>query len=162
MRLSMAELTPLFSSNRMVREYVERLYLPAAYAYRQRAADKGAVARQVVAWRHTLEQNWANLRFGEVKVETDGGQHLFEVQVYVNGIDPNGVRVELYADGVAGNDPVRQEMMRVRQFEDSSVGYVFRGAVPAVLPAADYTPRIIPAFEGALVPIEANQILWYR
>ena len=30
MRLSMAELTPQFSSNRMVREYVEKLYLPAA------------------------------------------------------------------------------------------------------------------------------------
>ena len=43
MRESMARLTPRFSTNRTVREYTERHYLPAAAAYRARAADKGAV-----------------------------------------------------------------------------------------------------------------------
>ena len=44
MRTSMAELTPQFSTNRMVREYVERLYLPAAQAYRDRTAERAAKA----------------------------------------------------------------------------------------------------------------------
>ena len=73
MRESMARLTPRFSANRTVREYTEQHYLPAAAAYRERAADKGAVGRQVVDWQHTLEQKWATLHFGEVKVETRGG-----------------------------------------------------------------------------------------
>ena len=42
----------------------------------------------------------AALRFGEVKVETHGEQHVFEGQVCLNAIDPKVVRVELYADGV--------------------------------------------------------------
>src|SRR5665213_602236 len=42
MRESMARLTPRFSNNRTVREYTEQHYRPAAAAYRQRAADKGA------------------------------------------------------------------------------------------------------------------------
>ena len=88
MRESMARLTPRFSANRTVREYTEQHYLPAAAAYRARAADKGAVGRQVVDWQHALEQKWATLRFGEVKVETDGEQHVFEVQVYLNDLDP--------------------------------------------------------------------------
>ena len=46
MRESMARLTPRFSANRTVREYTEQHYLPAAAAYRTRAADKGAVGRQ--------------------------------------------------------------------------------------------------------------------
>ena len=50
-----------------------------------------------------------------MKVETDGEQHVFEVQVYLDDLDPNAVRVELYADGVNGGAPVRQEMKRVRQ-----------------------------------------------
>ena len=50
-----------------------------------------------------------------MKVATDGGKHVFEVQVYLGGLDPNAVRVELYADGVNGGEPVRQEMMRGRQ-----------------------------------------------
>ena len=57
MRESMATLTPRFSANRSVREYTEQHYLPAAIIYRKRAAHKGAVGRQVVDWRHRLEQN---------------------------------------------------------------------------------------------------------
>ena len=110
MRESMAQLTPRFSANRTVREYTEQHYLPAAAAYQLRMANKGAIGRQMVDWRHSLEQKWAALRFGEVKVETRGGQHVFEVQVYLNDLDPNAVRVELYADGVSGGSPVRQEM----------------------------------------------------
>jgi starch phosphorylase len=66
MRESMARLTTQFFANRAVREYTEQHYIPAAAAYRERAADKGAVGAQVVNWQHTLEQNWATLRFGEV------------------------------------------------------------------------------------------------
>ena len=48
MRQSMARLTPRFSANRTVREYAEQRYLPAAAAYRGRAANKGEGGRQVV------------------------------------------------------------------------------------------------------------------
>ena len=105
MRESMARLTPRFSANRTVREYTEQHYLPAAAAYRLRIANKGAIGRQMVDWQHSLEQKWTTLRFGEVKVETRGEQHLFEVQVFLNDFDPKAVRVELYADGVGGNAP---------------------------------------------------------
>ena len=83
MRESMARLTPRFCANRAVCEYAEQHYLPAAAAYRERAAGKGATGRQMVDWRHSLEQQWAALRFGEVKVETRGGQHFFEAQIYL-------------------------------------------------------------------------------
>jgi starch phosphorylase len=86
MRESMAQLTPRFSSNRAVREYTEQYYLPAASAYCERAGDKGAVGVDMVDWRRTLEPNWAALRFGEVKLETDGEQHVFELQVYLDGL----------------------------------------------------------------------------
>jgi starch phosphorylase len=162
MRMSMAELTPLFSSNRMLREYVERLYLPAAAAYRERTAEKGAGGMQVVNWRHALEQKWSGLRFGEIKVETDGEQHVFEVQIYLNDLDPNSVQVELYADGVNGDDFVRQKMTRVRQQAGATGGYVYSARVPAVRPAMDYTARVIPQCSGVAVPLEANYITWQR
>ena len=162
MRESMARLTPRFSADRAVREYTEQHYLPAAAAYRERAADKGAVGRQMVDWQHSLEQKWAALRFGEVKVETRGEQHVFEVQVCLNDLDPEAVRVELYADGVKGGAPVRQEMKRVRQLAGASGGYVYSAAVSAARPAADYTARVIPHFDGVAVPLEDARILWQR
>jgi starch phosphorylase len=162
MRESMARLTPRFSANRTVREYTEHHYLPAASAYRERAADKGAVGLRVVKWQHTLDEKWAALHFGEVKVETRGAQHVFEVQVCLNDLDPKVVRVELYVDGVVGHAPVRQEMKRVRQLAGASGGYVYSAAVSAARPAADYTARVIPHYDGVAIPLEDARILWQR
>jgi starch phosphorylase len=162
MRESMARLTPRFSADRTVREYTEQHYIPAAASYRERAADKGAAGEQVVKWQHALDQKWATLRFGAVKVKTDGEQHIFDVQIYLNGLDPRAVRVELYADGVNGGAPVRQEMTPIRQLEGETNSYVYRAQLPAIRPAADHTARVIPHQDGVAVPLEASRILWQR
>jgi starch phosphorylase len=159
MRESMARLTPQFSATRTVKEYTEQHYLPAAAAYIKRSANKGTVSRQIVEWQHSLGQEWALLHLGEMNCKTEGNQHIFEIQVYLNGLDQNSVLVELYANGINGNVPVKQEMTRVGQL---AKGYVYRAQVPATRPAADYTARVIPKRAGVRVPLETNQILWQR
>jgi starch phosphorylase len=162
LRESMARLTPRFSTNRAVREYTEQHYLPAASAYRARAVDKGARGVQLVDWRHSLDEKWPALRFGEVKLETDDKQHVFEVQAYFDDLDPESVRVELYADGISGAGPERLEMKRVRQLVGALNGYAYRARVPADRPATDYTARVIPHRDGVAVPLESARILWQR
>jgi starch phosphorylase len=162
MRESMARLTPRFSADRAVREYTEQHYLPAATAYLARAADKGAFGVDMVAWRHALEQKWAALRFGEVTVESDAGRHVFEVQAYLDELDPEAVRVELYADGVDGGAAERVAMRRARQLVGATNGYAYRATVPADRPATDYTARLVPQSEGVAVPLEDARILWQR
>ncbi len=162
MRESMARLTPRFSADRTVREYTEQHYLPAATAYHLRFANKGAIGRQMVDCQHSLEQKWTTLRFGEVKQETNGKQRTYEVQVYLDDIDPKAVRVELYANGVNGGSAVRQEMKRVRQLDGVSGGYVYSAAVSAARLPADYTARVIPHCDGVAIPLEDARILWQR
>jgi starch phosphorylase len=162
MRESMARLTPRFSADRTVREYTEEHYLPAATAYHERTAMKGAAGRQLVDWRHSLDQKWAGLRFGEVKVTTKDQQHVFVVQVYLDDLDPAAVRVELYANGVNGGEPVRQEMKPLRQLVGAVGGYVYSATVSADRPACDHTARVIPHCDGVSVPLEAAQVLWQR
>jgi len=161
MRESMARLTPQFSANRTEREYTEQHYIPAASAYRQRVADRGAMGVQLVNWQRAMEQHWSNLRFGEMKVATDGQKHVFEVQVYLQGLDPNSVRVELYADGVNGGEPVRQELMHKQEPAGANVA-IYNAQVSATRPATDYTARVIPQHGGVAIPLEAAQILWQR
>lgn len=160
MRESIARLTPHFSANRMVREYTEQYYIPLAATYLKRAADKGTEGAEIVNWQRTLEQYWSNLHFGEMKVQTEGELHRFEVQVYLNGLEPDFVHVELYADGVNGGGPVRLEMKRDKPLVGAMNGYVFRAQAPSTRPASDYTPRVVPYRPGAAVPLEAAQILW--
>jgi starch phosphorylase len=162
MRESMARLTPRFSANRAVREYTERHYLSAAAAYRARSADKAAMGKEMVKWEQTLKQKWATVRFGEVKVQTTAAQHIFEAEVYLHGLDPKVVRVELYADGIQGSDPIRQEMTRLRPSTGEPGGGIYRVSVSAARLATDYTARIIPHYDGVMVPLEIGSILWQR
>jgi starch phosphorylase len=162
MRESMARLTPGFSADRTVREYTEQHYLPAATAVRSRVANKGASGRQLIDWWHNLEQKWAGIRFGEMKVEEKAGQHIFNVQVYLNDLDSKAVLVELYADAVKGGSPVRQEMKNVRPLVGAKGGFEYSAAVPGARTSSDYTARVIPHWGGVEVPLEDPRILWQR
>jgi starch phosphorylase len=161
MRESMARLTAQFSANRAVREYTENHYLPAAAAYRERAVDKGVVGAQMVDWQHNLEQQWATLHFGEVKIVSEAGKHGFEVQIYFGSLDANSVRVELYADGVNGGKPERHEMKRGQPLDEVN-GYIFSAQVPATRPVTNYTARVIPQHDGVAMPLEVDLILWQQ
>jgi starch phosphorylase len=160
MRESMARLTPRFSATRTVRDYTEEYYLPALAAYEQRAAGKGALGAQIVGWQKTLDRQWPGLRIGSMKTTTSGKKHHFEVQVFFDGLDRETVRVELYAEGEANGPPVRQEMTRVREM--AARAHVYGASVPATRPAADFTPRVVPHFPKAWVPLEARHILWQK
>jgi starch phosphorylase len=82
--------------------------------------------------------------------------------VLLKDLDPKAVRVELYADGVMGSGPVRQEMKRVRQLAGASGDYVYIAAVPAARSPADYTARVIPHGDSVAIPREDARILWQR
>ncbi len=161
-RESMAQLTPRFSASRTVREYTEQHYLPAAAAFRARAADKGAVARKLVDWRNALALKWSALRFGVMTVETKGEQHVIAMEVFLKDASPDSICVELYADGVRGGDAVRQEMTRTRQLPGEAGGYVYSATISSVRPATDYTARVVPHCSGLAVPLEAGWILWQK
>ncbi len=160
MRESMAKLTPRFSANRTVREYTEQHYLPASAAYRLRTADECAIGRQMVSWQRDVEEKWSRLHFGDLKVETRDGHHVFEVELFLNDLDPEAVRVELYAEGA--EDSAGQEMERDSMPSGNALGEIYRTLVLAGRPATDYTARIIPHFAGIAVPLEVNSILWQR
>jgi starch phosphorylase len=162
MRESMAQLTARFSTNRSVREYTERHYLPAATRYRQRAADKGLLGRELTEWQHALDRHWESLRFGPVRIDSAGGQHAVEAEIVLGDLDPGAVRVELYADPIDGGAAIREEMQLLRALPGAPRRCLYRGTIPAARPASDYTARIIPQHSGLSVPLECARVLWQR
>ena len=162
MRESMARLTPRFAADRAVREYTEQHYLPGSDAYRVRAANKGAIGKQMVDWQHSVDRKWSAVRFGDLRVETNADHHVFEVEIFLNGLDRNAVRAELYADGINRADPVRREMKWARLLPGALDGCVYHATVPAARAPGDYTARAMPQSDGLSVPLEDPRILWQR
>ncbi|GAA5504710.1 alpha-glucan family phosphorylase [Novipirellula caenicola] len=163
MRASMSQLTPQFSAVRTVREYTQQHYLPAAIAYHHRAAYNGAGGTSIVNWEHSLREKWASLKFGEVRLQSSENEHTVEVDIYLDGLDPNFVRVEWYADPLNGEDAVRQEMLRTEPRESATENWAtYHTSVTATRPASDFTPRIIPKHANVAVPLELDLIRWQR
>ena len=162
MRESMAQLTPRFSADRAVREYTEQHYLPAAAAYQLRSANHGATGKQIAEWQQAVDRVWDSLRFAGVRVERDGQQLRFEVELSLNGLEPKAARVELWADGIGSADPVRQEMICAQGPSDTAPLRLYHATIAATRPASDYTPRVIPQNPGVAVPLEYARILWQR
>lgn len=162
MRQSMSRLTPQFSAERTVKEYTENYYIPAAGHYLQRAADRGSLGAQLVKQSQTFREKWPLLRFGGVTIETKDNEHRFAVQVYLHDLDPDLVRVELFANGGHGEPVLRQEMERVASLGVGTAGYCYFASVPATRLASEYTARLIPSGTGLAVPLEAGQIAWQR
>jgi starch phosphorylase len=162
MRVSMTRLTPRFSSNRAVREYVEKYYLPAAAAYRRRTTDRSTVGVELSDWLSSIAQDWSSVRFGEVTVRQEDKQHLFEVQVSLGKLRPKDVEVELYAEAQAHGTEFRQEMSLAKPLDGAQGHGLYTARVPATRPPSDYTARVLPRHPGISVPLEATQILWQR
>ena len=88
----MARLTPHFSTNRVVREYTDTYYVPAAASYRARAADKGALGTELVSWARDLAQHWSDARFGAIRTTMQDTEHHISVEVSLGRLDTRPAR----------------------------------------------------------------------
>lgn len=161
MRESMAKLTPLFSTNRAVRQYTEQHYLLAASAFKERAGKQGAIGADLLNWQAQLAKHWSTVRFGSAAVQQKDGQYVFQAQVFLSDLDPDTVNAELYAEAQNGNAPLLHRMDRGERLVGSENGFVYTAQIPATRPVVDYTPRLVPSHRGAHVPLEAPFILWH-
>ena len=162
MRASMAELTPQFSTNRMLLEYVDRLYISAAKKYRWRAADNGKEAARLMQWREQISAHWHKLRFGRLDVQQEGEDYILTVPAYLDELDAGAVQVQLYAEAEGDGKPEVHVMEAAEALAGSQNAWMYRVRFPAQRPAQHYTPCIVPYMDGAAVPLEAPQILWYE
>ena len=155
-RASMASLTSAYSASRTLRDYTNGYYLPAAEAFARRSAEKGALAERIVAWERAVRAHWSALRFGDVRVTTDHGQHHFAVTVYLDDMSPDDIAVELHAEGE------RPTLMRRDTPLVGAHGHVYVADVPDARPAAHFAARIVPRHAEAGVPLELPLVAWSR
>jgi starch phosphorylase len=151
MRESMAVAARDFSSDRMVHEYVEELYLPAARAQTQRLADGGRIALEIETSLTRLRERWHSIRFGELREEIYHGTRRATIDIDLAGIPATDVRVELYAES---NIEGRCILVLDRE------GDTYVAILDDDRPLRDFTARIIPAVQG-LSPLEAPLMAWH-
>ena len=101
MKASMRTCCPVFNTNRMVRQYAERFYMPAARRWHRFAEEQHRVARDVATWRHKVSDKWHEVRIesvdARIPAETTVGNKLpVNAVIRLGSIKPEEVAVELY------------------------------------------------------------------
>nr|WP_324258986.1 alpha-glucan family phosphorylase [Cellvibrio fontiphilus] len=171
-RTSMMQLTPRFSTNRMLRDYLERYYIPAAHQYQERSANEGALARELQQWQKHMAQHWHEIHLGKLVIGESAGadndegigeqanQLLAEAQVYLGGIAPGQVMIEVIADPVGGQPAASVQMVLAYPLSGSTNAYHYQAKLPAHRPASDWSLRARAYHPKAQLPAENPLILW--
>lgn len=160
LRASMTQLTPRFSTNRMLLEYVRDYYLPAAADYAGRVADGAAAAASLRQWERQIRHRWNEVHTGKLEVGHGEDGLTFTLPVYLGDLPADAVAAQLYAEATAGE---RQEIVAMQPagpMPGATNGMLFRAQVRTHRPAADFTARLVPYHRQAKVPLEANRIHW--
>jgi starch phosphorylase len=105
---SMASVLPHFNSERVLRDYLQNFYVPAAKHGRAIAADGHRVARQLAEWKAKVRAQWPGVALKQVRpaarAVTVNDTVSLEVEVTLNGLTPEDVRVECVVHRVLGSE----------------------------------------------------------
>jgi starch phosphorylase len=117
MKSSMHKLCPMFNTHRMVSEYWDRFYLPAAERGAQLMEQGWENLRKLAKWREKVMYNWTNvaikgIRLPELSEVVVGQAYAVETDIYLGELLPEDVLVEVYAGRV---DPAGRFLDRFTQ-----------------------------------------------
>ncbi|MFZ3034317.1 MAG: alpha-glucan family phosphorylase [Parvibaculum sp.] len=161
-RNSMHALTPAFGGSRMMKDYLEKAYLPLAQTIRQRMDNNYAKARALNDWSRTLHARWSTLHIGKPTIDQNDGGWNVVVPVFLGEVPPASVRVEMFADAQDGLDPEIVLLHREQAIPGTSSGYLYAGAISVSRSIDDYTVRVVADHPDAVLPIELPLIVWQR
>jgi starch phosphorylase len=169
MRESIRSVTPVFNTHRMVKEYTERLYVPAAQAHRAFSQDDCVAASGLSQWKSRIRKDWPQVRIDDVQVGNKERQNIpvgesleVSARVHLGAVDPKHIRVEVYhgeSENGGIKNPSITALAQVNQNGDGS--YIYHGSVPATESGAyGFSVRVIPTHPHLQQDHELRLITW--
>jgi starch phosphorylase len=169
MKKAISTLVPVFNTNRMVDEYLERCYLPA---HRREAAlsENGLKpAVELAGWRRRVGGDWGAVRVDGVEASTGqmwqvGTEFPVTVRVRLGALKPTDVSVQI----VYGHLDAGGEVPVAKTYALSPVGgpdgsqvVTYRGAVPCETSGQfGFSVRVLPAHAHLPNPFEPGLVTW--
>ncbi|MER6411934.1 glycosyltransferase family 1 protein [Streptomyces humidus] len=151
-RRTLGLLGPKVLAGRMVREYVERLYAPAAHAHRTMTPD---TARELARWKQRVRSCWHAVRVDHVETSVAtttaelGTTLALRVRVGLGDLTPDDVEVQAVSGRVDEEDRITDASavpLKPTGGPDEEGRWVYEG--PLALDRTGpfgYTVRILPA-----------------
>ncbi|MEW5890045.1 MAG: alpha-glucan family phosphorylase [Pseudomonadota bacterium] len=164
---SIASLLPRFNATRMISDYLNRFYMPAAQQHRRYAGEQFTGAHQVARWKAKVREAWPHValrRLDTPKRRITFGERLrFEVAVQLHGLSPDDVVVELVIGRPgAGGLPRKgrgQRFVHQRPLSDGEELFAL-DLTPDHCGKLEYHIRLFPCHELLTHPFEMGMMIW--
>ncbi|MBQ7568905.1 alpha-glucan family phosphorylase [bacterium] len=162
---SIRTLLPNYCTHRMLHDYNHTMYMPAGEYGERMRANHFAQARTLASWLNSLEYNW-----NEVRLEADmdrvseisKGQEVgIRVRAYLGKLQPEDVRVELYAGPMQDGeiyDPIKVEL-NYSGYRDGSHHYEGT-AIPERTGTIGCAIRVLPIHPALERHVVTNFVQW--
>lgn len=171
-RHTLGTLSHALCADRMVREYVERLYIPAARSAELLTKDASAGARELAAWKARIVAAWpkvsvSHVESGGVDAVPEVGEELHvRAKIELDGLSTDDVSVEiLYGRTHSDDELVDPERLQLMPDDTGAVGSTGAGLVQfggtVQLSHAGnfgYTVRVVPRHPGLVSEAELGLV----
>ncbi len=168
MKQSMARICPMFNSNRMVSEYVDRFYMSGVRRGRDLADGGFRRGKALATWLATTRAAWPDVRFVSITADADrtaryDDRIVVRAQLMLGRLKPDDVRPQLLFGNVdsAGEviQPRTERMEYVGPGPDNT--HQFMGTLNCDrIGRWGYTVRLLPAHPDLVNPFDTGCILW--
>jgi len=170
MRESIRSVTPVFNTQRMVKEYTEKLYIPAAQAEENFSRDGCGAAKHLSQWKTQMRKDWPQVQVSDVQVANKDKQSIsvgeslqISARVHLGAVDPQHVRVEAYHGEVDDGDLCNPTATVLNQNSraDGNGNYLYQGSVPAAESGTyGFSVRVVPTHPCLMQAHELRLITW--
>jgi len=168
MKLCIRKLAPVFNTNRMVREYTEKFYLPAATRGQAMLADGMARGKALAREMDRLRAKWAGIKI--VGIHTSGNGHYrvgedmqVEALVELPDLDPSELQVQLYAGPVNATGQIAEPTSLVMTHTKliANGRHLFTGRIECSTSGRHgFAVRILPGSPELATLFEPGLIVW--
>ncbi len=168
MKRAMSTVCPVFNTNRMVQEYMEKCYAPSADRFEKLTQEKLKRAAALSEWRRRLGREWGQIRVEQIEASGADPMHVgsqLEVHAHINlgNLKTDDVEVQLFHGLVdnAGDIPHPAAQAMHHNGSHHGAAMVFKGTIPCRASGNyGYAVRVLPKNADLANAFEPGLICW--
>ncbi|MCX7745603.1 MAG: alpha-glucan family phosphorylase [Clostridia bacterium] len=172
MKESIKSLSGLYSTQRMVQEYTEKMYVPSMVRLDKISQSNYSFVRELADWKSSIEKNWPQVQIMAEKTMNQlkeqslfAGQELkISTTVYLGSINPSYVKVEVYYGPISKNNMIDTPEIIEMKLENDKLDYgTYRYSADIKLVEGGeygYTFRVLPYHPDLINKFDPGLIRW--
>jgi starch phosphorylase len=166
---NLSKLVPVFNTHRMLEDYTNLFYMPAAASMNSLIADNFKLDRQVGAWGHKIMENWGQVEVSEI-IGPDNGNFLWgekieiKTKIKLASLSPDDVRCEIYYGllNAGGNFANRQTVAMTPEKKEGDAWW-YKGSITCENNGRlGIKIRVTPFFMGTLSQHAIGLVAWSK